>query len=202
MSPDTAHSRRRGKLIVSITARQAEAALARAELLYTQTQIEAALERMAKAIREELGNGNPILIGLMTGGAVTLAQLLIRLSFPLQIDYVHVTRYRGDTRGGEIEWRREPIVMLKDRNILLIDDILDEGHTLAAVQEYCRQRGAARVLTAVLVDKRHGRRLPGVGADFIGLGVNDRYVFGYGMDYKNYWRNLPAIYAVNENSGF
>lgn len=81
--------------------------------------------------------------------------------------------------------------------MLIIDDILDEGHTLAAIVEYCRDAGAENVYTAVLLDKQHDRKAyPGMRADFTGLDVEDRYIFGYGLDYKGYWRNAAGIFAL------
>ncbi|MGA9341867.1 MAG: phosphoribosyltransferase family protein, partial [Rhodanobacteraceae bacterium] len=115
---------------------------------------------------------------------------------PLEFDYAHATRYRGATEGGQLDWIRRPQLPLDAREVLLVDDILDEGHTLKAIRDDCLDRGARRVLIAVLCDKRHDRRVPGLVADFIGVEVPDRYVFGYGMDYHEQGRNLPAIYAL------
>jgi len=120
-----------------------------------------------------------------------------RLQFPLEVDYIHATRYRETTSGDELEWRARPQKDFRGRVLIVIDDILDEGVTLAAILKYFRAEGAADVLSAVLVDKTHTRKFEqSVPADYCGLAVEDRYVFGCGMDYKGYWRNLPAIYAV------
>jgi hypoxanthine phosphoribosyltransferase len=115
----------------------------------------------------------------------------------LQIDYLHATRYQDNTQGSELEWHRLPALSLHEREVLILDDILDEGATLAAVVAHCRAQGAARVLTAVLVDKRHERKVPGIHADFVGLRAVDRYLYGYGMDYRGYLRNAAGIYAVD-----
>ncbi len=170
-----------------------------AERLFDRSQIEAALDRMAAQIISVLKGSNPLALCVMNGGLVTAAHLLMRLNFPLQLDYIHVTRYLGQTRGGEIQWHKKPAFPLKGRVVLLIDDILDEGHTLAAILDYCRTQGSARTYAAVLVDKHHDRKQPGARVDFVELTVEDRYVFGFGMDYKDYLRNLPAIYAVKES---
>ena len=111
---------------------------------------------------------------------------------------MHATRYRGDVRGQELEWIARPRTPLEGRTVLVLDDILDEGVTLAAILEDCRAQGARAVHSAVLVDKRIGRPRTLERADFTGLSVPDRYVFGFGMDYRGYLRNLPAIYAVAE----
>jgi hypoxanthine phosphoribosyltransferase len=179
-----------------MTPHEARAALGNAEQLFDRAQIEAALDRMADRIWRELESCNPVALCVMNGGLIVAGHLLTRLTFPLQVDYIHATRYRGRTRGGEIYWHKEPVIPLKDRAVLVIDDILDEGHTLAAILAYCREQGARRALAAVLVDKRHDRKQPGAHAHYVGLTVDDRYVFGFGMDYKGYLRNLPAIYAA------
>lgn len=170
-----------------------------ADVLYTPEQVEAALDGMAHAIAEDLSDKNPILICVMNGGLMVTAQLALRLRFPLQIDYLQATRYRGLTEGGaEVHWLARPQYDLKDRHVLIVDDILDEGHTLADIQHECMKQKPASLHTAVLTRKEHDRRIPEAGADFIGLTVPDRYVFGNGMDYKEQLRNLPGIYAVKE----
>jgi hypoxanthine phosphoribosyltransferase len=181
-----------------MTPEEATAALARAERLYDQTQIEMALDRMAAQISGDMECANPVTLCVMNGGLIIAGHLFTRLNFPMQIDYLHVTRYRSQLDGGELVWNRKPNLALKGRAVLVIDDILDEGHTLAAILEYCRTQAAERVAAAVLVDKRHARKHPGAHADYLGLCVDDRYVFGFGMDYRGYLRNLPAIYAAAE----
>ncbi len=180
-----------------LTAREAHAAFAEAELLCPREEVEAALDRMAARIGADLGERDPLILCVMMGGLIPAARLLARFDFPLQLDYVHATRYRGDTRGGELHWKCRPETPLEGRVILVVDDILDEGWTLAAILEDCRRRGAQEVRSAVLVHKRHDRKAP-VSADYIGVEVEDRYVFGYGMDYRGYLRNAPGIYAVRE----
>jgi hypoxanthine phosphoribosyltransferase len=181
---------------MKISADEAAAVLAGAQRLYTRTRLETELERMASEIGARIAGTDPVLLCMMVGGLITTTQITTRLWFPLEIDYLHVTRYRGGTQGGAPSWLRKPAIPLAGRNVLLIDDILDEGHTLLAARQTCLELGAAKVLSAVLVQKRHSRRVAGVEADFTGVTVDDRYVFGYGMDYKGYWRNLPDIYAA------
>jgi hypoxanthine phosphoribosyltransferase len=175
--------------------REIEQVRANAQCLYTRAQVDAAFDRIASDITSLLSSADPLLLAILAGGAYPLVQIAERLTFPCQIDFAHATRYRGGLVGGAIEWRAKPRTPLAGRVVLVIDDILDEGHTLAEVMAECTRQGATRVLSAVLVRKRHPR--PTVGhADFVGLEVNDRYVFGCGMDYKEYFRGLPAIYAV------
>lgn len=167
-----------------------------ADCLITQAQVEQALDRMAEEITLNLGDKLPVFYCVMNGGLITTGHLLTRLGFPLEVDYLHATRYRGGTRGGELFWRVSPEVPMAGRHVVIVDDILDEGATLAAILEYCREAGAASISTAVLVDKRHERKAsPDLKADYCSLEVEDRYVFGFGMDYKGYWRNAPGIFA-------
>jgi hypoxanthine phosphoribosyltransferase len=182
---------------MSITPQQAFAVYTAAECLYDRSEVEAALDRMALDISYALAEANPLVITVMQGGLITAGMLLPRLAFPLQVDYLHATRYRGKTSGEDLRWIVRPSHELTDRIVLLVDDIHDEGHTLEAIVEACRAAGARRVYSAVLVNKRHGRKTA-YRADFVGLEVADRYVFGYGMDYKEYLRNAPGIYAVRE----
>jgi hypoxanthine phosphoribosyltransferase len=183
---------------MSVDALMAAAVLREADCLYDRPEVEAAFDRIAARINEDLAKDDPLVVCVMTGGVVAAGHLLPRLAFPLQLDYIHATRYRGKTSGGGIHWLVEPRHELRGRNILLIDDILDEGYTLAAILDYCRAHGAASVRTAVLVSKQHARKHPGAAAEYVGLEVPDRYVFGYGMDYHEYLRNAPGIYAVKD----
>jgi len=170
---------------------------AEADCLFDRHQLEAAMDAMATAISTDLADANPLLLTVMTGGVVLAGQLLTRLDFPLQLDYIHATRYRGETSGGELHWLRHPVFDLAGRHVLIVDDILDEGYTLAAIEAWCAEQGAASVRSAVLVDKNHQRKaVAGMRAAYTGLDTPDRYLFGYGMDYKDYLRNAPGIYAV------
>lgn len=172
--------------------------MAQADCLFTPEQIDLALTTMAASISERLSGRNPLLLSVMNGGMVLTGQLAPKLAFPLQLDYLHATRYREKLSGSDdLHWRALPATALKGRSVLVLDDILDEGETLAAVVDWCREQGAEQVLTAVLVDKQHGRKTAWLKeADFTALVAEDRYLFGYGMDYKGYWRNAPGIFAV------
>ena len=169
----------------------------RSTCLFTTNEVEAALDRLAIRIHEKLENENPVLLCVMIGGMVPMGNLLPRLDFPLEVDYVHATRYRGDITGGELTWKVKPSTDLRDRTVLVVDDILDGGVTLAAILEYVKEQGAKEVYSAVLVDKHHKRVANGLEkADFVGLEVDDHYIFGYGMDYNEYLRNAPGIFVV------
>ena len=165
--------------------------------LYSTDEVEDALDRMAINIHERLHDKNPVILCVMIGGLVPLGNLLLRLDFPLEVDYVHATRYCGDIRGGELIWKVKPSLDLKDRTVLVVDDILDGGVTLAAILEEVKLMGASEIYSAVLVDKHNNRVENGLKkADFVGLEVDDHYIFGYGMDYNEYLRNAPGIFVV------
>ena len=158
-------------------------------------KINLALDSLAKEITADLKEKNPIILCVMTGGIIPTGHLVTRLSFPLQLDYIHATRYQGETSGGELHWIQEPSISLQDRNILIVDDIFDEGITLMEIDKYCKEKGAARIYSAVLVNKLHDRKVDYM-PNYIGLNIEDRYLFGFGLDYKHYLRNVHAIHAV------
>lgn len=171
-----------------------------ARCLADPAAIAAAMDRMADAITAELAGANPLVLGIMTGGVTPLAMLLHRLDFPLQVDYAHLTRYGSATSGGELHWIRRPPDAVRGRNVLIVDDILDHGITLAALVAECERLGASRVLTAVLVTKNLATRAGLARSDYSALTLPDAYLFGYGMDYKTYLRNAPGIFAVADPS--
>jgi hypoxanthine phosphoribosyltransferase len=167
---------------------------AEAECLHDLTAVEAALDRMAGAIAARLADRHPLILSVLNGGILPTAGLALRLPFPLEIDSLKAGRYQGDTRGAVMRWQHTPGIPLAGRTVLIVDDVLDEGITLAEIRRWCLEQGADEVLTAVLVDKDLGRAKPCRG-DFVGLTAANRYLFGYGMDYKGHLRNWPGIYA-------
>lgn len=168
-----------------------------ATCLYRREEVDCALDRMAYDIHNKLEYANPLFLCVMVGGLIPAGHLLTRIDFPLELDYVHATRYRGTTSGGELIWKSKPSTSLKGRTVVVLDDILDGGITLQGIVDYCETEDVKNVYTAVLVEKRDVRLPTGLPkADFTGLEVDDYYVFGYGMDYKEYLRNAPGIYAV------
>lgn len=183
--------------MTTIDARQAWEVLRRADCLYTAAAVEAKLDELAAAVTQRLGHADPIVVCVLSGGMVPFGLLLPRLRFPFRIDYVHATRYGQQLHGGELEWIAGPHVPARDRTVLLVDDILDEGTTLAGIEARYRTDGARDVCKAVLVVKDRPRTHD-VKIEFPGLLVPDRYVFGYGMDYKGYLRNAAGIYAEAE----
>ena len=172
--------------------------LARADLLHARAELEAVIAAMGQRIDATLAGERAVFLTVMNGALIFAGQLALAIRTDLEFDYVHATRYRGATTGSELHWLREPQVALADRVVLLVDDILDEGHTLKAVREDCYRRGARQVLIASLCTKRHDRLVEGIASDFNGVELPDRYVFGFGMDYHEQGRNLPGIYALRE----
>ena len=171
-------------------------ALASADVLFERAELEAVIADLGRRIDEALQGERAVFLTVMNGALMFAGQLALSIATDLEFDYVHATRYRGATAGSQLCWLREPQVSLAGRTVLLVDDILDEGHTLKAVRDDCLARGARRVLIASLCRKLHDRCVEGIHSDFNGVELPDRYVFGYGMDYHEQGRNLPAIYAL------
>lgn len=181
---------------MKVTAQEARDILARSEVIHSAEIVDAAIERIAGEISARIADTTPLVLCVMTGGIIFTGQLLPKLPFPLDFDYLHATRYAQETTGGALSWRAAPWTDVKDRTILVVDDVLDEGHTLAAIKQRLLQMGAAEVLLAVLIDKDRPEAKP-VAADFVALKAPNRYLFGGGMDVKGAWRNLQAIHAID-----
>lgn len=171
--------------------------LAAAELLHDADAVQGALHRVAREINARLAGQHPLVLSVMGGAVVFSGQLLPLLDFPLDFDYLHVSRYGSGRQGGQLQWKVAPRENVQGRVVLVLDDILDEGETLHAIRQRVLELGATAFYSAVFADKDHGRAKP-LRADFVGLTLPDRFVFGYGMDIHGAWRNLPAIYAVKE----
>ena len=182
---------------MSISPTQARELLQNSEELFSAEAVQVALHQVAADINARLSNQHPLVLAVMGGAVVFAGQLLPLLNFPLDFDYVQVSRYGDARHGGAMKWKVEPGENVRGRVVLLLDDILDEGHTLHALHERVMALGASRCMSAVFTDKQHGKAKP-LQADFVGIKVPNRFVFGYGMDVQGAWRNLPAIYAVNE----
>jgi hypoxanthine phosphoribosyltransferase len=176
-------------------------ALANAELIVERAALETAISAMADPIARDYAGEVPVYLTIMHGALPFSGLLALELGargLDLEFDYLHATRYRGETSGGELVWKHRPATALYGRRVLLVDDILDEGHTLLAVREWCLEQGATDVRIAAMTVKQHDRCAPGIHADYVGLTVPDRYVFGFGMDYQEQGRNLPGIYALKD----
>ena len=171
------------------------AALNDAEMLVDNRSLMKAVDQAAVRLAVLLHDENPLLLTVLNGALPFTAALLKRLHFPLEYACVQVSRYGSATTGGELQWHYRPSLNLVDRHVVVIDDVLDQGLTLAAIRDWALAAGAARVTLAVLVDKKVAAERP-VEADVAALVCPDRYLFGFGMDFQGYWRNLPAIYAL------
>jgi hypoxanthine phosphoribosyltransferase len=172
--------------------------LEESDVVASAEEVRAAVERVASGVRARLAESYPLVLAVMGGAVVFAGQLLPMLRFPLDFDYIHASRYGSATRGTSIDWRVRPPASARGRTVLVVDDILDGGDTMAAIRDRLLEIGAAQFLCAVLVEKRLPRPKP-IRPDFVGLTVADRFVFGYGMDAKGYWRNLPEIRAMRES---
>jgi hypoxanthine phosphoribosyltransferase len=178
--------------------REAWAFLQNSDGIAAADAVEAAIRRLADEICADYRERYPLLLAVMGGAVVFAGQLLPRLRFPLDFDYIHVSRYGSATQGGGVEWRVAPPPSVRGREVLVIDDILDGGHTMRAIRGRLLELGAASFRCAVLVEKQSPQTKP-IAADYVGLRIPDRFVFGCGMDAKGFWRNLPEIRAMKES---
>ena len=167
-----------------------------ATLVAAPEAVRAAYDRLAAAVQPVVASEQCVLLGLLMGGMIPLVHVAERLRGDFLLDYCHVTRYRNATTGGQLEWIQRPRQALRGRTVVLVDDIFDQGRTLAELSRYCQQAGARRVLLAVLVRKRHQRSVADLQPDFAGMTIDDQYVFGCGMDYQQRWRHLDALWAL------
>jgi hypoxanthine phosphoribosyltransferase len=177
---------------------KAWAFLENSEPVASAEEVEAAVRRVAAEVGQRLAGAYPLVLAVMGGAVVFAGQILPRLRFPLDFDYIHASRYGAATRGAAIEWRVTPPPAVKDRAVLVLDDILDGGDTMAAIRGRLLELGAKSFHCAVLVEKTLRVEKP-IKADFVGLRIADRFVFGCGMDAKGFWRNLPEIRAMKED---
>ncbi len=183
---------------MSVSLAEIECVKANSTCLLDEYATKKMVSKLAADITEVCQYENPVILCVMTGAVVAMGLLLPQLNFPLEVDYIHATRYQGDMVGGELEWKQLPSTSLQNRAVIIIDDVLDEGVTMAKLENYCKEQGAARCYTAVLVNKEIKKEKPSK-ADFVGFQTGDRYLFGLGMDYKGYLRNVNGLYACPEN---
>jgi hypoxanthine phosphoribosyltransferase len=180
---------------------RARALLANAEEIVSADKVQAAVRNVADVLNQRFDNDEtgefPLVLGVMGGAVVFTGNLLPQLTFPLEFDYIHVTRYGDLDRGGEVVWKVIPRQDVTGRTIIIVDDILDEGETLAHVKQRLLDMGAAEVILAVFADKELGKVKP-VQADIVGLTVPNQFVVGFGMDAHGYWRNLPGLWVIRD----
>jgi hypoxanthine phosphoribosyltransferase len=176
---------------------QAWTILKQAELIRDADSVRAAVQQLASDITRQLAEEHPLVLVVMRGGVFFAGQLLPLLRFPMELDYVHASRYGDALSGQQLQWKAFPPEGVKGRCVLVLDDILDAGETLAAIRRQVMDAGARRCVVAVLTEKETGLSKP-IRADFVGLTLPNRYVFGCGLDVSGAWRNLPEIYALKE----
>lgn len=170
--------------------------LQKAEIIHSEQAVSQAISDIATKLNQDYATKQPLVLSVMSGAMYFTGQLLPQLKFALELDYVHATRYQGDILGNTIKWLVQATAAVKNREVLILDDILDEGITLKAIIEQCQMLGAGDVKIAVLAEKMLNHSKP-ISADYLGLTLPNRYVFGCGMDVHGWWRNLPAIYALH-----
>jgi len=182
-------------MTTAIDYKQAQHTLENADLLHSAEEITVCLDDLAKTVNADFAGQDSVIFTVMNGGVVLAGMLMTRLTFPFRFDYLHATRYREKTSGSDLHWLKRNDIEIAGKSVLVIDDILDEGYTLEAIVDELQKQSPAELKTLVLAEKQHDRT-NGFKADYIGLKLIDRYVFGMGMDYCGYLRHLPAIYAV------
>ncbi|MES2885768.1 MAG: hypoxanthine-guanine phosphoribosyltransferase [Pseudomonadota bacterium] len=175
---------------------EAQTLVQEADCLFDAAAVRAAYDAIAAQLNADYAGRLPLVLCVMNGGLYATSEITQRLTFAFELDYLHATRYRGATTGGGLIWKRQPDTALEGRDVIVIDDILDEGHTLVAIRKALLEFNPKSLKVAVLAEKLHDRRAPEAYAEYIGLAVPDRYVFGCGMDVRELWRQLPGIYAV------
>lgn len=186
---------------MSLSNAELEDVLSRSECLITQNQIEAAYDRLAAQLNLHYQGLDPLVLVIMNGGLIPAGHLFTRLNFFHRMDYIHVSRYKNNIGGDKLEWKKEADEeMIRDQHVLLIDDIYDEGISLYVIVEKIKTYSPKSLKSCVLLDKEHQRKVKDFRADFIGMQVADRYIYGCGMDYHGYLRHLPGIYALKESS--
>ncbi len=183
---------------MNLSSEKARQLLATADLVIPAPVVSEAVARLAREITAQLADAFPLVLCVMRGSVIFAGQLLLQLRFPLEFDYLEVTRYGSATQGGELAWKVTPGSGVAGRVVLVLDDILDEGQTLASIRDKVLGAGASRFYSVVFADKDIGKP-KSIAADFVGVRVPDRYVFGFGMDVHGAWRNLPEIYALKES---
>ena len=168
------------------------------ELVFSNKEITSALDSLADKLNHQLQNETPVILCVMQGGLVFSGHMIPKLQCMLEIDYIHATRYNNKTSGAELVWKAYPVTSLKERTVLILDDILDEGQTLKSIIQYCELQGATKIVSAVLLKKNHDRCIASELTENIALTIEDKYVFGFGMDYDGKYRQLDSIYALKE----
>lgn len=181
-----------------LTAAEYATVVANSDVLFTRDDIESAYRRLALQLDDRFEGVLPVMVPVMMGGLIPVAGILRHLSIPHRLDYVHTSRYGHAMTGSELHWLVPPSSTLKDQEVVVVDDIFDQGTTLAAVVSKLRELPVKSVTTVVLARKQHDRVKTTLRPDLIGIDVPDRFVFGCGLDYHGGLRHLPDLHAIAE----
>jgi len=173
-------------------------AKAKFHVLYTREEISAAVEKIAAEIEKDYLGKNPILIGVLKGSFVFLADLVRHLGLPLEIDFIGLSSYGSGTESsGKIRLERRLRTQVKGRDVLVVEDIVDTGLTTSFLLEYLQRKKPASLKLCALTDKP-SRRVTSVNIDYLGFTVPDKFLVGYGLDMNQKFRNLPHICYIEE----
>jgi hypoxanthine phosphoribosyltransferase len=167
-----------------------------ARTILSVDDIEKMVNRVAGELNEVLVDvERPVFIGVMKGAYMWMADLMRAMQCEVELDYIDVSSYVGDKSTGHITIQRDLKVDLKDRTVVILDEVVDSGLTLRYLKADFEARGAKKVYVAVATDKRQSESAGGITPDFIGAHVPDEFLVGYGMDYNEYYRGLPYVAA-------
>ncbi len=166
--------------------------------MFDEKSVEQGIAELAMKVAADCERDFPLVLCVMNGGLYLTGQLLRHWNFPLTLDYVHATRYRLATLGKNVLWKAYPQNEIQDRDVIIVDDIFDQGYTLEEVKSYCQKHGARRCRSVFLIRKTHDRKKADVQPDYVGLESDDCYLYGAGMDLNGHFRNLSSIYALPE----
>ena len=164
--------------------------------LFDAETVDNAIAQLAARSAQNIQDDFPLVLCVMNGGLFLTGQLMRFWDFPLTIDYVHATRYRLATLGRDVLWKAYPQNDLKDRHVVIVDDIFDQGYTLQEVKAYCLKQGAKKITSLFLIRKQHNRPRADIEADDVALECDDQYVYGSGMDLHSHFRNVSGVYAI------
>ena len=166
-------------------------------VLISEDSLRDRITQLAQTLNQDYGNQRIVVVGVLSGTILFLADLIRQLTGPVEIDFIGVSSYRDGTSPGEAAITRSLKTDLKDRHVLIVDDILDVGQTLTSVVEKISTQQPKDLRTCVLLEKTARRRLP-ITADYVGFSIPDYFVVGYGLDYAEQYRNLPYVAVLDE----
>jgi len=168
------------------------------EVLLTQQQIEEKAKELGNELKADYAKKNPILIGLLKGSAMFMADLMKNMDIPLEIDFMDVSSYDGAASTGDVRIVKDLDISVRGRHVLIVEDIVDTGRTLEKVIQLIDSRGAESVEMVTLLDKPAARVAP-IEAKYVGFTIPKSFVVGYGLDYNEQYRNLPYVGILKES---